>query len=85
MASLREEIDGHLRAELVTIGTSIEDARTGQMWAFDSERLSRHILTFINKRVNEIENLFDVTLSEQSPKAAFQLAIQAVIKELGGN
>ena len=41
---IRERIDELLRAELVTIGIDIDDARTGQMWAYDSERLSKRIL-----------------------------------------
>jgi len=46
---LREKIDQVLQEEMITIGTSVEDAKTGQMWAFDSERLSKKILTIVKE------------------------------------
>ena len=44
---LREQIDELLRSEMVTIGIDIDDAKTGQMWAYDSERLSKRIIALI--------------------------------------
>lgn len=41
----KEKIDKLLRSEFVTIGIDINCARTGQMWAFGSERLASRILS----------------------------------------
>lgn len=45
---LVEQIDKTLRESMVTIGTSIEDAKTGQMWAYDSERLAKEVLSVVH-------------------------------------
>jgi len=44
---VRGKIDNCLRREMVTIGSCVEDARTGQIWAYDSERLSKRIIKII--------------------------------------
>lgn len=44
---LLTKIDEILRAEMVTIGIDVDDAKTGQMWAFDSERLAKKIIPII--------------------------------------
>ena len=48
---LREKIEEKFRAEMVTIGISVRDARTGQMWAFDAERLSKIALALLQPRI----------------------------------
>ena len=53
---IRERIDEMLRAEMVTIGIDVDDAKTGQMWAFDSERLSKRILAI---KVEENRDCFN--------------------------
>ena len=77
--SLREAIDDALRKEMITIGTSIDDARTGQMWAFDSERLSKQITLLIIERVKGIEEPNWINRWEE---LGFKGAIQAVIQEV---
>ena len=42
---LVEWVDKELRYQMITIGTSVEDAKTGQMWAYDSESLTKIILS----------------------------------------
>jgi len=64
MGSVREEIDNYLRAEMVTLGTNIDDAKTGQMWAFDSERLSKGALSLVCKRIEGDEILERVLQKE---------------------
>jgi hypothetical protein len=51
MGSVKEDVDNYLRTEMVTLGTNIDDAKTGQMWAFDSERLSKGVLSLVCKRI----------------------------------
>ena len=41
MSEAVETLENMFRAEMVTIGTSIEDAKTGQMFAYDAERLAK--------------------------------------------
>jgi len=50
---LREKIADKFRAEIVTIGISVEDAKTGQMWGFDAERLSRIALALLQPKIEE--------------------------------
>jgi len=38
-----KEVKKILREEMLTIGTSVETAKTGQMWEYDVERLSKRI------------------------------------------
>lgn len=38
-----EKIDYILRSAVITIGLDIDSAKTGQMWAFDSERLATQL------------------------------------------
>lgn len=52
MDEVREIIDKRLRVEMVTIGIDRDHARTGQMWAFDSERLSKIILNLKDSKGN---------------------------------
>ena len=61
---LREKIDKLLRSEMVTIGTDTYTAKTGQMWAYDSERLSKRILALfdieeIRAKLTELEKKLD--------------------------
>jgi len=39
----KEVIEKILREEMITTGIDVESAKTGQMWAFDAERLAKRI------------------------------------------
>lgn len=39
----KEAIEKILREEMVTIGVNADSAKTGQMWAFDAERIAKLI------------------------------------------
>ena len=39
----KKAIEKILREEMITIGIDIEHAKTGQMWAFDAERIAERI------------------------------------------
>ena len=55
---VREKIDELLRSEMVTMGIDIDDAKTGQMWAYDSERLSKRIIAIPELLIKDDDQSF---------------------------
>ena len=66
---LRGEVDKRLRTEMVTVGIDVDNAKTGQMWAFDSERLSKIILS-LKVGNYTIEELIKLAIRASEPDAS---------------
>ena len=59
-----EDVIQILREEMITMGTDVANAKTGQMWAFDAERLAKRICPLLSKP--DYDNLLSIEKARES-------------------
>jgi len=79
---LKKQVDILLESEMITIGTDVDHAKTGQMWTFDSERLTKAILNLFKAEIDKL-TVIDYEEISQSIREAIsrQVWVDITVKQ----